>query len=510
MAGRWLPGSQVRGSRARACSRAKLQWSLVASLAGAAFAVAGCADTLPPAAAPRPAAAPTEDRRATSVAVDENVRHALERIAVVDPRFARRLPTRPSEDELRAGAVKALAEGDPDVSVRDGALDFFSFTARARALDEAQKTALGSPEPTTDTRVEGAPLARPRLERELALRVVAEETARLEEERSLPRGASGLVRGIVETWVPPGSTRDAADRDAWLAKRLGQIRDSLGHASLPRDALLELDDSLDPIERIAVPEELPSSARAVAELRIRVGETPASARGSDDARQRRFEAGVSAHLGLSRATELLARIEEAEKTTRSLAREAMKNAADRKEPGADERAVSKRAEELTLAAGKCDASPADSRVRSMAPPPERSAVCGSLRALHDADDGASQAAALVALHDATVVARWALALHFEGVSPEGAIGSAHPFFGAQPERQAHLLRFAEANPVAAIGAGLAAELLTRNRTLEGAKAASARWLAFGDAPLDVVEREIFAPSPAAPISEPGRPASPRP
>ena len=497
-----------------------------AALVGAALALAGCAGGVHPAGSPSPPRAPAADRREEAVRLDEGVGRAFVQIAVTDPRFARRLATPPSEDELRAAAVKALAEGDPDVSVRDGVLDFFSFTARGRALDEAQRTIGRTPAPATDTRAEGAPLARPYLERELALRVLAEETARLDEERSLPRGASGLVRGIVETWAPPGAPRQAAERDEWLAKRLDQIRDSLGRSPLPRDALLELDDSLDPIERLAVPEELPSSARAVAQLRVRLGEVPGSAGGADDARQRRLESGIIAHLGLNRgARELSPRILAAEQATRALATWAIKRVTARADGHADERTVAKRAEALTLAPGKCDASPSESRVRAMAPPSERAAICGSLRALHDAADDAGRAAALVALHDATVVALWALALHQEGVSPEGAIASAHPFFGAQPEREARLLRFAEANPVAAIGTGVAAELLTRTGTLEGAMAASRQWLAFGDAPLDVVERELFPrPLPtesaapgaappatsAAPTSAPGRPASPRP
>ena len=112
-------------------------------------------------------------------------------------------------------------------------------------------------------------------------------------------------------------------------------------------------------------------------------------------------------------------------------------------------------------------------------------------------------AALVALHDETVVALWALALHADGLTPDRAIAAAHPFFGAQPEREARLVRFAEARPVAAIGAGLAADFLTRTRNADDARATSGRWLSFGDAPLDIVERELST-------SVPPPPASPRP
>ena len=134
-------------------------------------------------------------------------------------------------------------------------------------------------------------------------------------------------------------------------------------------------------------------------------------------------------------------------------------------------------------------------------PPERAAICGALQALQGAREPGARAAVLVALHDEVVVGLWALALHAEGAGPEHAIATAHPFYGAQPEREARLVRFAEANPIAAIGTGLAAELLSRGGA-EGLGGVTERWLTFGEAPLDVIERELFtataAPVPASP------------
>src|SRR6202034_142011 len=121
---------------------------------------------------------------------------------------------------------------DTDVSVRDGAVDFFSFTARGRALDEAARIA-GRPTDGGDGSPEDAALGGQPLERLLLARLLEEERARLSEERSLPRGASALVRGIVETWptaqsTSPGSpssdasSKIAAERDSWVARRLDQ------------------------------------------------------------------------------------------------------------------------------------------------------------------------------------------------------------------------------------------------------------------------------------------------
>jgi hypothetical protein len=375
---------------------------------------------------------------------DEDEKRALESIALADPRFARRLANPPREDELRAAAVKALAEGDPDVSVLNGALDFFSFTARARTLAQAAKT-LGQPEDPTTRGTH--------LERELAERLVAEEKARLEEERLLPGSAGALVRGIVETWAAPSSPEAMKAQDARVARKLDQIRASLTGSTLPRSALIALDGALDPLERLAPSDQLPSSAGALARLRVALGDTPAAS-GTDPARAGQVEAGVRAHLGLSiDAKQIRGRLTRAEATFRAMAKDGATHV--------DERQLASRAEGLTFSEARCDGSPSASRARSLAPPPERAPVCGSLHAMADASDDASLAAALVALHDETVVALWALALHADGATPDQAAASAHPFFGAQPEREARLLRFAEARPTAAIGAGLALDLLTR-------------------------------------------------
>jgi hypothetical protein len=403
----------------------------------------------------------------------------LETLGASDPRFAKRVGG-VSEDRRHAAVVKALAEGDADTAVVEGALDSFSFTARRRAIDEAARALDAAP---------GAGSAE-KGERELLQRLVDEERLRLEEERPQPRGASALLRGVVDTWTPPGSPEAAASRDAWLARRLGEVRTAVGGTRLSRAAALDLDDALDPLERLASPADLPSSAKAIAELRIALG-VPFGTEAIDDARRARVEAGIRGHLGVSLATEpVRARLESAERATRALAKEGVAQA--------DERAVAKRAEGLTFAEGSCGGDPAESRVRALAPPPERAPICGALRALAGEKDAASRAAAWVALHDEVVVALWAFAVHEEGRTLAQARGEAHPYFGVEPEREGRLVRFAEVRPVAAIGAGLAAEIVVRTQAAE-------RWLAFGDAPLDVVEREL-----AVSRASPPPPASPRP
>jgi hypothetical protein len=451
------------------------------------LALVGCAGAAArPAAPARPSG--TEDGHVSRLSAPELESTALEAIAVADPRFAKRLAAPPGEDKLRRAVVTALAHGDSDVAAKDGALDFFAFTARERALDQAAKVLEAWPASAgDDTALEG----------ELAGRLVAEERMRLREERSLPAGASALVRGIVETWGSPPRNEIPA-RDEWLASKLTQIRASLPSAPMTRSAIAALDGSLDPLERLALPEDLPSSARAVAELRVALG-------GAQEARPTAEDEGllvarVQAHLGGNLdLKEIRARLVRAEAAWRALAKEAAGRA--------EERAVAKAAEPLTFEEGSCEAAAVASPIRAMRPPPERAPICGLLRALGGAKDDTGTAAAFVALHDETVVALWALALHADGWTVQRATTSAHTFYGAEPDREARLARYAEERPIAAIGAALAAEILARP-SLAGAAAqtaTSARWLAFGDAPLDVVERVLFTAAPS-----PRPPASPRP
>jgi hypothetical protein len=408
----------------------------------------------------------------------------LEVIAASDPRFAARVGGA-KEERLHAASVKALAMGDADAGIEDGALDFFSFTARARSIAQAEAIVAGAPTFERDASAE--------LERELLVRLVAEEHARLDEERALPGGASALVRGVVETWGAPDSRHAAETRDARIARRLDEVHASLAGANASRVTLAELDDALDPLERIATPEVYGKTIQALTRLRVALGDATMRANEADDSWPR-VQAKLRAHLGVAwDARELRARLENAEHTLRVAATE-------RYAPTHPD--VHALAERLTLRASACDASPHESLLRALPPPSERAPICGALHALHDPpDDGLSRLAALIALHDDAVVALWSLALHEAHATPALAAESAHLFLGAQPDHEARLVRFAAARPVAAIAAGLTAGELAASLDSDLA----ARWLAFGDAPFDLATSALAATSSPA-----GAPASLRP
>jgi hypothetical protein len=448
-------------------------WSVAVALAST-----GCAGKP---ASKTPAVDVERHTSASTIPFDVSEVRALEAIAASDPRFARRLPEPPNDDLLHGAAMAALTHGDPDVSVLGSALDFSSFTARARALDEAQR-ALGTQAPE------------PPLEGELARRLLAEERARLAEE-SLPAGAGAFVRALTETESIPPSPASLAARDEWLANKLDQVRESLRGVAQTRSALAALDGTLDPLERMVLPEQMPGAARALAQLRVALGDAaspPPSAGGETN-----LEASIHAHLGGALdVAAVRARLMGAQTVLLPWIKGVLAHA--------DERTVARRADARIFAEGACNGDPRASRIRAMLPPPERAPICGALSTLRESTDDAGLAVALVALHDEATVALWAIALRVDGATTTRATAAAHTFFGAEPDREARLARYAESRPVEAIGAGLAAELLTRtSATPADARAAAARWLSFGDAPLDVVERELFSAAPP-------RPASPRP
>src|SRR4051812_38147426 len=76
-----------------------------------------------------------EAARAQAFAKEEA--RAFEQLAAGDPRFARRLGGSASDATLRQATVQALLADDQDAMVNEGTLDFFSFAARARGLDQA-------------------------------------------------------------------------------------------------------------------------------------------------------------------------------------------------------------------------------------------------------------------------------------------------------------------------------------------------------------------------------------
>jgi hypothetical protein len=275
------------------------------------------------------------------------------------------------------------------------------------------------------------------------------------------------VRAIVATWTPPAVPEDWPLRDAWVSKHLLEIRDSLRQGR-PRTGPFDLDEELYPLERLLAPLEFPRGSAAIAELRVGLDQDMRAV--PPLVIPERVAFGVKVHLGLAvDEASLVARFDRTAARLRDLASAALEAG------GAQRPAIEARARELLLVERPCPAVPG-TRVRSMGPPPERAAICGILRALMEEP---LQSAALVALHDDVLLA--AAAVTADPPPRTGLLS--HP----EDDRVDALRRGSRERPVPAIGVGLAAELLYAT---PGSEARLRAWRSLGEAPLDIVAREI--------------------
>jgi len=415
----------------------------------------------PAAAAP----APADDRAAVrAFAVVEDA--ALAWLSAADPRLAVRANVAAPDAVLAAIGQEAVLAEDAAAQIRGRSLDLFAFRARAHALAEAAKRVSGFTTPLPETGTEADALARPRLERELLARLIDEERARALDEAKLGDASGDLVRGILATWTAPEGTSDP-DRDAWVSGRLLLIRDAL-RASPPRDGPFDLDVALYPLERLLAPLDYPRGSAAIAEVRVVMDE---DMRASPPlATPARVAHAAKVHLGVDAdAPALAVRLAELEARLRRDALQAVASA------GLDRNAVAARARPLLFVARPC-APPPRTRVRAIAPPPERAAICGAIRGLAEAGDAA---AALFALHDDVLLA---LAAVTTSPPPRTALLSK-----PDDDRVDDVRRDARERPAVALGVALAAELIYAGHD---PAARIAAWNALGDAPLDVVAREL--------------------
>ena len=332
----------------------------------------------------------------------------------------------------------------------------------------------------------------PAFEKELLGRVVEEELVRLEEERALPRSASALVRGVVDTWQPPASPKAAAERDRWLTRRLDEVNAAVAKAAKGGsgpDALdvvraRELDDALDALEHAA---EAGGLGHATAELVTLRGTLealatkPAAPAASDWSYVGRR---VQAHLGYALAPEVLdARLTSVEKALRGAAEAAIESS------HLDTDALAEHAAPLVFPPGPCAVAVPGSRVRSMAPPPERAAACHLRRTVATATDERARAYALVAMHDHVVVAQWALDVARGSATLAQTTGKHRPLSRPRPDVSARWERIALARPTAAIGGGLAADVIAEDGNADLSARARA-WTELGEVPLDIAQREL--------------------
>jgi hypothetical protein len=406
-----------------------------------------------PVAAPPPAA-PRVDPAKERARFEEEETRALRLLAAADRRIALRAGITPTDDEKHKTGMGAILSEDPTTVLLDGTPDPMSFEARKRALDSAEKTV--------------SPGSEPRDERLLFKRFIAEERMRLARERRLPQSASDVVRAIVETWTPPPTMDAAGGRDQWLAQRLDDIRASLSNATLTTDERDELEDALDPLEKLA--NGLNGSMKSLTELRLALGRVQTAPSHAPD--EKELFAEIQAYLGWEQGkTALVAALEQLEKELRAEVEPSLTSLDAKSRRDLGERVAA------LLTSTACDRREVSgSMLRSMRPPPERAGACAAAAELCAAGDVKRALAPLVALHEWTVLALWAI---------RGAPLGARFVSDVEPDKKSDLTRMAFVRPVVAVGAALYARELFR-ASLEETRAHACSVVRAGNALPDAI------------------------
>jgi len=393
-------------------------------------------------------------------------------MAAADARIASRgiVLDKASVHHATMGAI--LAE-DPSLAMEGDRPDVFSFDVRSRAIDSAAEVLARWKTPPED--VLGT---RPALEMELLARFIASEKLRLASERELPRSAGLLLGALATTWRAP-EMKDVGERDDWLARRFAEVTKSLAPKSLTPDERDELDDALDPLEHFL--EGLPKSHAALVELRLAVQRVDLAAKPAD--RWAAVSARLAADAGMKLSSEtLLAFIGTEAK--------ALRDEIDKLVGVTVTEEVATHAADLVLAPdGTCRAAFTGSKMRALGPPEERAFDCTVRARIVDAHTADENLGVLVAMHDAVVAGAWALVFARGGDATTIALAAPRLVAPLGPTASGKLTRFAATHPVEAISRALSIEWIMRNGLAEAALRAEA-WKNFGDAPLDIVDREL--------------------
>ncbi len=391
---------------------------------------------------------------------------ALSLLAAADPRIAARGVTA-DPNELHHAAMSAIIAEDATLAMEGNRPDVLSFEVRSRAIDMAQAVV---------TRWK----TRPDLEVELLARLMESERLRLASERELPRSASVLLGGLAATWRTP-EQKEVGPLDEWLSRRLAEVTGSLMPQSLTILERNELEDALDPVERLI--EGLPKSRAALVGLRVGVGRMEPVPRGSDrwSALSPRLRADAGTQLS---ADTLLALLSTEAKVLRDEIGQLVVKVTDDGAEAAGETLFSGGGASVT-----CHTQRKSSRVRALEPPLERAFDCSLRSRVIDAHTADENLTVLLAMHDAIIAASWAVVLARGGDATAIALATPKPLAPMSPTLEGKLMRFAATHPIEAIDRALSIEWIMRNGLAEAALRADA-WRMFGDAPLDIVEREL--------------------
>jgi hypothetical protein len=417
---------------------------------------------------------PAGDSQAAASAASRLVVLAL---ASGDRRVGRRFGVSPNADDVHRLVMGSLLSEDATVALLFDGVDPFSFEARAKAIALARE------------HLEASRGIVPPSEHELLGRLIAEEAARLDDERALPGAASALVRAVVSSWQEPSSQESSAALDRLLTRRLEDVRRAVLARGLNVVRARELDDALNPLERAAAASGLQSAAAELVVLREALeslANRPAAVVSAPDARGRtdRLAARLQASFG-PRATleQLAARLESCEPKSAKAIEVDLDLVAHKTR---DE--IAESAAALVLDDAACPPAKGSSWLRSAGPSTERVPACRLQHVVAQAESGVARALASAATHDHVTLALWAIDVA-QGARSLEQSQAAHPLFSRPaPERLVRWQRLAASAPLTAITGGIAACILAESAV---PKARAATWLSLGDVPVDIAERELL-------------------
>jgi hypothetical protein len=389
-----------------------------------------------------------------------------------------------------------LARSDARLSTRFSArarlqgafTDPFLFDMRRRGyedvLGEAQRCAI----PQDLLPREGL-LAEHRMEQELLFRLLDEEQARLEEERRLPGSAADLVRALALSWPSLETSAQRGATESLVAWRLDQVRGALAPNALSALERDDLVDAVDELGRAALRAPAPRAESAVQKLHeelLTLQVAPLPLRGWDDVAR-----PLRAHLGVVSGEDRLRGAFERARAKLAAQVEVAFSVLGPELTGE----VRRRAGVKMTRAPECPVIPSLAGVRSLGPPPERAWVCAAVAAAaaraRPEDSELAEITGLLVLHDLVAVGAWAVDLHGAERDPVAARARSPLASSVPASAEALLVRAAATHPVGPIGGAATVVLLLEDGPAH-VRARALAWTAFGDAPLDVVGRELFA------------------
>ncbi len=408
-----------------------------------------------------------------------------------DSRLLARMIPKPTSAQLASDAQLAFGGGE---WLNHEYSDPFMFSDReaalARVRSELERVAMPNDialeaemyDPLAKI-TEDPDLRQIRLEQAAFRRTLDAEDARLERERTLPKGAADLVRAMAVAWPIAPTPGQMHDLESMIVFRLENLEQSLAPNSLSEAEREDLRDELGAFApRLA---RMPKALAQMAKLRKVLESMWITPYAVED--EATIDKELAMYVGSPLSFDALDGAFESAARSFGGQIDAGLSVLDA-ETAARVRA---RAKQILFDAPACMPRVPVRGPLDMAPPEERAWACSLLHALDDAKTDLDELSADLAFHDAVVVARWAVSTHGPVRAPDAALRLAHPRLDLTPTEQSRLLRLARARPYRAIAAGVAASILVRDGAAH-ARPRAHHWRGIGDAPMDVVD-EILAP-----------------